>query len=107
MTPYNNLTIVLPSVKILTMNGLSTITSKGQITIPHDIRSLMNIQKGDYVLFKKTQPALKQIVIRVVPTKNVVEKLYGSLKTKIKETDHVIARQKSGEFLVKKYHLQK
>lgn len=35
-----------------TKKGLSTITTKYQTTIPQDIREMMNIQKGDKIIFE-------------------------------------------------------
>lgn len=65
------------------MSALTTITSKGQVTIPEDIRLILQVKAGDRVSFEGIIPEQKQATIRIIPGE-IVEKLYGSLKTEVK-----------------------
>jgi antitoxin PrlF len=40
----------------------ATLTSKGQITIPADVRRLLNVQTGDRVEFVQVEPGRFEIV---------------------------------------------
>lgn len=77
------MTLVVLSVIILTMSILTTITNKGQVTIPEDVRLLLRAKAGDRVSFESIVPERKQATIRIIPGE-IVEKFYGSLKTKVK-----------------------
>lgn len=87
------------------MNGLTTVTTKGQVTIPEEIRRALDIKIGDKVYFSKIFIDEKQVLVKIVP-KNAVEKLYGSLKSKEKYTNLKIVREKSAKKLAKKYNLK-
>ncbi len=65
------------------MSILITITNKGQVTIPKDIRLLLEVKPGDRVSFEKVAPEKKQVTVRIIPGRTV-EELYGSLETKVK-----------------------
>lgn len=65
------------------MSNLTTITSKGQVTIPGNVRLLLRVKPGDQASFEEIVPEKKQVKIRIIPGE-VVERLYGSLKTKVK-----------------------
>lgn len=65
------------------MSNLTTITTKGQVTIPEEVRSLLRVEVGDRAFFDEVIPEKKQVTLRVI-SKNVVEDLCGSLKTKVK-----------------------
>lgn len=65
------------------MSNLTTITSKGQVTIPEDIRLLLGIKPGDKVVFEKAILGQKKAVLRVL-SGEISERLYGSLKTSVK-----------------------
>jgi len=80
---YYLLTLVVLSVIILTMSILTTITNKGQVTIPEDVRLLLRAKAGDRVSFEGIVSERKQATIRIIPGE-IVENFYGSLKTKVK-----------------------
>ena len=87
------------------MNGLTTVTTKGQVTIPESIRRRLGVKIGDKVYFSKVFLEKKQVVIRLV-SKNAVDQLYGSLKSRGKYTEIDRVRQKSGGMLAKRYGLK-
>jgi len=98
------LTKVLQYNIILTMN-ISTVTTKGQATIPEEIRRLLNINIGDKVSFTTIEPHTKQIMIKIIPS-NVVDQLVGSLSSKVKYVDFKEVRKIAGKLLVKKYKIK-
>lgn len=87
------------------MNGLTTITTKGQVTIPESVRRLLGAQVGDRVYFDKVYPKDKRVLIKLVP-KNSVNRLFGSLNSKKKYTGLSMVREKSAVTLAKKYNLK-
>lgn len=59
----------------------TTITQKGQVTIPVTIRRLLNLKAGDQVRFLVD----KKKEVKIKPAKRFsIMSLYGSLKPKIK-----------------------
>lgn len=89
------------------MYGPTTITTKGQVTIPEAVRFLLNAQPGDKAIFTPV-PAKKQVVVEVISTKNVVEELAGSLhRPGMKYVPINVARKKVGVFLAKELGLTK
>lgn len=59
---------------------LTTMTQKGQVTIPAPIRKALGLKRGDQVKF-----TLKKKVAQIKPAKRFsVMSLYGSLKPKVK-----------------------
>lgn len=87
------------------MNGLTTITTKGQVTIPQIIRQQFGAKAGDKVIFGQILPNKKQVVIRIIP-QNIVNQIYGSLNSPVKFTKLRTVRQKAGKPLAEKYHLK-
>jgi len=87
------------------MNGLTTITTKGQVTIPEAVRQMLRIKIGDKVAFNQVFPSRKQAVIEIIPA-TVVDSLFGSLETKVKESNYKKAREKAGKLLLKKYKIR-
>ena len=59
------------------MSSESTITKKGQITIPANLREELNLKPGKKVKFVKTKDGLL-----LVPSSVTVKMLKGILKTK-------------------------
>ena len=55
----------------------STITSKGQITIPKSIRNNLNLKTGDVLAFK-----IEDGEIKIMPVRNPIEEAYGILSSK-------------------------
>jgi len=62
------------------MTYAATITQKGQVTIPVDIRNALGLETSDKLLF-----TIKEKKIVVEPVKNDFMSLYGSLKPKNKK----------------------
>lgn len=87
------------------MNGITTITTKGQVTIPAEVRQMLNINIGDKVSFNKIEPKERTIVIKIV-SKNIVEELFGSLKTNVPYADMKTVRKKVGQKLGEKYKVK-
>ena len=59
----------------------TTITQKGQVTIPASVRKLLHLQSGDQVEFVVTNKK----EVRIKPAKRFsIMSLYGSLKQQIK-----------------------
>lgn len=87
------------------MNGPTTITTKGQVTIPQVIRQQFGVKVGDKVAFDQILPDKKQIVIRIIP-QDIVNQTYGSLNSPVKFTKLPAVRQKARKLLAKKYHLR-
>ena len=56
----------------------STITSKGQITLPKKVREALHLDVGDKVYFDVKEDGTVTLVARNAP----VESLFGLLKTK-------------------------
>lgn len=86
------------------MYGISTLTSKGQATIPQDIRLFLRLVPGDGVFFE-IDPKEKVVKIKKTSHQSVVDKTYGSLRTKIPYEDINIVRQKAGEIYGRKFDL--
>lgn len=86
------------------MYGVTTMTSKGQVTIPSSMRKALGAQPGDKLLFDHVDPKTKKGTFKVVSSKNVVEELFGSLKgdSDVPYVPLHTARQKAGELLGKK-----
>lgn len=59
----------------------TTITQKGQVTIPVEIRKMLNLKSGDQVKFLVT--AKKEVKIKPAKRSSIMY-LYGSLKSKVK-----------------------
>lgn len=85
------------------MYGITTITTKGQVTIPEPARRALEAQPGDKVIFDSVDSKTKKGTYKVISSKSVVDELYGSLKghTKIPYVPIHVARQKAGELLGK------
>lgn len=87
------------------MNGLTTVTTKGQVTIPESVRAELQIKIGDKALFTKVKSKDNEAVIRIIPA-NIVEMLSGSLSTKVKIGNYRKVRKEAGKLLAKKYHIK-
>ncbi|OGG14306.1 hypothetical protein A2875_02000 [Candidatus Gottesmanbacteria bacterium RIFCSPHIGHO2_01_FULL_46_14] len=61
---------------------MTTITTKGQVTIPEAVRRALDASIGDKVAFVRVEKDRKEATIRVIST-SVVDQLAGSLKTPI------------------------
>ena len=56
------------------MKKQARITSKGQITVPHEIRRALGVRPGDKLLFEKDSTGVR---VRPVRTKSPFEKYRG------------------------------
>lgn len=56
------------------MKKQARITSKGQITVPHEIRRALGVRPGDRLLFEKDGSGVR---VRPVRTKSPFEKYRG------------------------------
>jgi AbrB family looped-hinge helix DNA binding protein len=86
------------------MNSITTITSKGQVTIPSHIRASLDVKPGDKAIFKHASSNKKEVTISIIPSKSTVEKLAGSLhRPGMKYIPIKEARRLAGLALAKKY----
>lgn len=87
------------------MNGLSTLTSKGQATIPEPLRSYLGLIAGDKVYFEAdTQERV--VKIKKAQKLDIANSTYASLKSSVKETNYEIAREAAGFALGVKYQIK-
>jgi antitoxin PrlF len=56
------------------MKKAARITSKGQITVPREVRRALGVQAGDQLLFEKDSKGMR---VRPVRTKSPFEKYRG------------------------------
>lgn len=91
------------------MYGITTITTKGQVTIPEAVRSALGTRAGDKVIFEQIESKTKRGTYRIISSNNVVDELFGALKpyNKIGYISYKIARQKAGELLGQKYRVKR
>lgn len=91
--------------------NISTVSTKYQATVPEEVRKALELQIGDKLLFKNIDKKEKKAVIEVVSSKNIVDKLYGSLKTDVPYIPLKKAREiagiELGKYYAKKYKLKK
>ena len=55
----------------------TTLTRKGQVTVPVEIRRALGLKEGDKVLF-----TMKNGEVRLAPTGSVVERTAGAVKSR-------------------------
>ena len=78
------------------MGITAKITSKGQITIPKEIRNILHLQKGGVIVFENEGD---QVVIKPART---LKDFKGTLKGKDRTADFDNIRQKAKEHIAKK-----
>mgnify|MGYP001577215736 CR=1 FL=1 len=84
------------------MTGTSTLTSKGQATIPEPLRSYLGLMAGDKVHFEIDTK--EQVVkLKKAPKIDVANQTYGSLKSPVKQTNYAVAREAAAFMLGAKY----
>lgn len=81
---------------------LTTITTKGQVTIPEAVRRALGASVGDKVVFSDLVPEKKYVTMKVVSSGDVDE-LFGSLKTSVGYVPHEKARKIAARYLGKRY----
>ena len=78
---------------------LAKLTSKGQVTIPKKVRSLLNVSYGDVIDFSLEG---KKVILKKQSGGPTARSLRGLLRTKEHHTDDEIRRAK-GEALSEKW----
>lgn len=73
---------------------IRTVTQKGQVTIPANIRKLLGVGPNDKVAF-----ILEGEKIQLTSTKSVVERTAGAFKSKMRPTKVVELREKAEKAL--------
>lgn len=81
---------------------VTTITTKGQVTIPEPVRRALGIDTGDKAVFREVRPDKGEVVLRVI-SQDAVSALAGSLRTPVSSTDHAKARIATAKALGRKY----
>jgi looped-hinge helix DNA binding domain, AbrB family len=71
------------------MQKQATITSKGQITVPREIRRILGVRSGDKLLFESDG---KDIRVRPVRSKSAFSKYRGSGNSEIPSGRKSIAK---------------
>ena len=72
----------------------ATLTSKGQITIPADVRRILNVQTGDRVEFVQVQPGRFELIAATRSVRELKGMLGRPARTlTIEEMNRVIAEQ--------------
>jgi antitoxin PrlF len=56
---------------------MTTVTSKGQVTIPAEIREYMDIKSGDQLLFVRDA---ERVYIELLPRKSTSDEVFGILR---------------------------
>ena len=88
------------------MTGISTVTVKGQTTIPEPLRALLGIRAGDRLYFEADHQE-KVIRVKKLTSPSVVDSLYGSLHSQVPYADMATIRQSVAQDIAKKYGLDK
>lgn len=78
------------------MTALAKVTSKGQITLPKEVRDLLHIQTGSIVVFEKEDEKL------VVKTAKTLQDFKGVLKDRQRHADFEVMRKTAKEYVGKK-----
>ncbi len=84
------------------LHFVTTITTKGQVTIPEPVRRALGASVGDKVVFADVAHDTKEVMIKIIPSRSI-EELYGSLKTSVGYVPHEKARKIAARYLGKRY----
>lgn len=84
------------------MQVMTTITTKGQVTIPEAVRRALGVSIGDKVSFTDVSADTKEVTMKIVSSRSL-EELYGSLKTSVGYVPHDKARTITAKYLAKRY----
>jgi len=80
-------------------NNITKITSKGQITIPLDVRTRLNLKVGDRLVVNLEK---EKVALKPLPKKSL-EEIYGSLPVKrpidFKKVREIMEEEAAEEFL--------
>ena len=82
--------------------AIATITSKGQVTLPKEVRKLLRLETGEKIDFRVDQASRTAIL---VPLNKIVDDVFGVLGTKgkrkavtVEEMDKAIKKKLQKEF---------
>ena len=78
------------------MSTKSKITSKGQVTIPNEIRKAMHMEEGDYLIFETKSEY--EATVKVIKSKPL-SSLLGALSSPTNETDFSEIREKARNYV--------
>jgi len=78
------------------MTALAKVTSKGQITLPKEVRDLLRIRTGSIVVFEKEDEKL------VVKSAKTLQDFKGVLKDRERRAGFDEMRKKAKEYIGKK-----
>ncbi len=84
------------------MQLMTTITTKGQVTIPEAVRQALGASVGDKVAFVLTNQDAREAMFRIIP-RNIVDELAGSLKSSIGYIPQEKARAIAARALGRRY----
>ena len=62
---------------------VATLTSKGQVIIPREVREMLKLRTGDWIDFRVEPDG----TVRVVPLSSTVGEIFGILREKAKRSD--------------------
>ena len=77
--------------------SLATITAKGQVTIPAEIRRILGLKPGDKVAF-----TLNQGEVRLEPSSSALKAGFGAVNPRKKPEDFKELRAKAREWVAQK-----
>lgn len=90
------------------MYGITTVTTKGQVTLPEPLRDYLKIVQGTKIYFESADLPTHELKARVIHTKGAVEELAGSLhRPGMKYVPINIVRKSIGAYLAKEMGLTK
>lgn len=78
------------------MSAKTKITSKGQVTIPSEIRKAMHMEEGDYLIFETKSEY--EASVKVIKTKPL-STLLGALQSPVNKTEFSEIREKARNYL--------
>ncbi len=79
----------------------TTLTSKGQMTVPQEVRTALGLEMGDQLLIETTASGFQATVMR----KLGAAALQGLLRGPVKYAGEEAERQAVAELLAEKHHL--
>lgn len=80
------------------MNGISTITTKGQVTVPSKLRRYLDVAAGDRLYFE-VDPNHKAVSIKKLEKPSIVAAVAGSLRSPVGYVPLAKVRQAAGKKL--------
>ena len=78
------------------MTALAKVTSRGQITLPKEVRDVLRVRTGSIVVFEREDEKL------IVKTVKTLQDFKGALKGRQRRADFEEMRKKAKEYVAKK-----